>query len=163
MEESHQANSNCWRNSRSAQAALEYLLIVALTFIILVPAAYLFYGYSKQSSQEVKDSQITQLGRSIVDTAETIFYSGSGSKTELELNMPDNVNGVRIVGGRELVFNIRTESGDMDLVFFSKVSLTTTVCSTANGDIIGLEKAGLKTLKIEAIRDVKDCIKIETM
>ena len=59
---------------------MEYLLVVALTFAIIVPTTYLFYNYSKESSQEITDAQVAQLGRSIVDAAESILYSGKGSK-----------------------------------------------------------------------------------
>ena len=48
---------------------MEYLLVVALTFAIIVPTTYLFYNYSKESSQEITDAQVAQLGRSIVDAA----------------------------------------------------------------------------------------------
>src|SRR3990167_5412912 len=103
MEESHQVK---------AQSSLEYLLIVALTFAIIVPTTYLFYNYSRESSQEITDAQITKLGRSIVDSAESIFYSGQGSKTVLELNIPDSVYSALIIDGRELVFNVTTTFGN---------------------------------------------------
>ena len=63
---------------------MEYLLVVALTFAIMVPTTYLFYNYSKESGQEITDAQATKIGRNIVDTSETIFYSGQGSKTVIE-------------------------------------------------------------------------------
>ena len=59
--------------SRAAQASMEYLLVVALTFAIMVPTTYLFYNYSKESGQEITDAQATKIGRNIVDTSETIF------------------------------------------------------------------------------------------
>src|SRR3989338_5936341 len=102
-----------------AQSSLEYLLVVALTFAIIIPTTYLFYNYSKESSQQITDAQITKLGRSIVDTAETMFYSGQGSKATLELNVPDNIASAVIIDGRELVFNITTTFGVSEIVFFS--------------------------------------------
>ena len=75
----------------SAQASFEYLLVIALTFVVIVPATYLFYDYSRESSQEIIDAQVTKIGRTIVDMSESIYYSGEGSKTVLDLNMPENV------------------------------------------------------------------------
>ncbi len=137
----------------SGQSSLEYLLIVALTFAILIPTSYLFYSYSKESSQQINDAQLTKLGRTIVDTSESIFYSGQGSKTILDVNVPDNVVSAVIIDGKELVFNWTTSFGTEELVFFSSVNLTTigsnciiNVCS-----IPQLGNPGLKKIKIESI------------
>lgn len=154
MEKSYRARS---------QSSLEYLLIVALTFAIIVPTTYLFYNYSKESSEEITDAQITKLGRSIVDAAESIFYSGQGSKTVLELNIPDNIDSALIIDGRELVFNMTTNFGVSEIVFFSSVNITT-ISSNCNANICmlpELARSGLKKVKIEAIS--KDSVRIETI
>src|SRR3989338_10932270 len=109
----------------TGQVSMEYLFIVALTFAILIPTTYLFYNYSKESSHEITDAQITKLGRSIIDASETIFYSGEGSRTILELNMPDSIFSVLIIDGKELVFNTTSTYGTSEIVFFSSVNLTT--------------------------------------
>ena len=147
MEESHQAKS------RSSQSSLEYILLVALTFAIIVPTVYLFYNYSKESSQEITDSQITKIGKSIVDTAETIFYSGQGSKTTLELNVPDNVQSAQIIDGRELVLNLTTNFGISEIVFFSSVNISTlgSNCEQNVCKLTELASSGIKKVKIEAI------------
>ena len=152
MVESHQAKS---------QSSLEYLLVVALTFAIILPTIYLFYNYSKESSTEITDAQITKLGRSIVDAAETIFYSGQGSKTTLELNIPDNIESALIIDGRELVFNVTTSFGISEIVFFSSINMTTTNCTVNICKVPELASSGLKKLKIEAMS--KDSVKIEVI
>jgi len=167
MEESHQAKGRCLRerraSSRSSQSSLEYLLVVALTFVIILPATYLFYSYSKESSYEITDSQITKIGRTIVDAAESIFYSGQGSKTVLELNIPDNVDSAQIIDGRELVFNITTNFGISETVFFSSVNLTTINlnCNINICKLPGLSSSGIKKVKLEVIDQYS--VKIETI
>lgn len=134
------------------QGSLEYILIVALTLVVIVPAAYLFYNYSRQSSEEFKDSQLTKIGRDIVDTAQSIFYSGQGSKTELDLNIPDNVISAVIIDSKELVFNVTTNVGITEIVFFSSVNITT-LSSNCNNNICNLRQLatpGMEKLKIEA-------------
>jgi len=137
-------------------------MIVALTFAIIVPTTYLFFNYSKESSQEISDSQITKIGRDIVDTAELIFYSGQGSKTTLQLNIPKNVEKALIIDGKELVFNVTTSFGISEIVFFSSVNMTTTSsnCNLNVCTLPELSSPGLKKVKIEAIS--KDFVKIET-
>ncbi|MBI3035046.1 hypothetical protein HYY71_01880 [Candidatus Woesearchaeota archaeon] len=149
MEKSHRAKFG----SLSAQSSLEYLLVVALTFAIIVPTTYLFYNYSKESGQEIEDSQVIKAGRSIVDSAESIFYSGQGSKTVIELNVPESVSSAVIIDGRELVFNITTTFGISEIVFFSSVNLTTEAsgCIENVCSIPQLGSSGLKKVKLEAI------------
>lgn len=145
------------------QSSLEYLLIVALTFAIIVPTTYLFYSYSRESSQEITDAQTTKLGRSILDTAESIFYSGQGSKTVLELNVPANVGSASIIDGKELVFNITTSFGISEIVFFSSVNITTksSNCIANACSLPELASSGLKKVKIEAIS--KGSVEIEVI
>lgn len=158
MEESHQAKAPQFKRS---QSSLEYLLVVALTFAIIVPTTYLFYNYSRESTQEIADAQVTKIGKSIVDAAETIFYSGEGSKTTLELNIPDNVDSVIVIDGRELVFNITASFGTSEIVFFSAVNIST-IGSNCNANICSmpeLASSGLKKMRIEVIS--KDTVKLE--
>ncbi len=146
-----------------SQSSLEYLLVVALTFAIIVPTTYLFYNYSKESSQEIIDAQITKLGTSIIDAAKTIFYSGQGSKTTLEINIPENVESAQIIDGRELVFNITTSFGTSEIVFFSSVNITTisSNCIVNTCKLPELASSGLKKVKIEAVS--KDFVRIEVI
>ena len=148
MEESHPANAK-------GQSSLEYLLIVALTFAIIVPTTYLFYNYSKESSQDIADSQIIQFGRTLVDAAETIFYSGQGSRTVLDMNVPEKIVGAVIIDGRELVLNMSTPSGISEIVFFSSVNLTTIGpnCDRNVCKIPEFMTPGLKKVKVEAINE----------
>lgn len=164
MEKSQQAEGKCLHifAGRFSQSSLEYLLVVALTFAIIIPTTYLFYGYSKESSQMITDAQITSLGKGIIDSAEAMFYSGQGSKTTLDLNVPDNVMSAVIIDGKELVFNISTSFGVSEIVFFSSVNITTGSGCTANiCSLSGLADSGAKKVKVEAIN--KDSVSIDVI
>lgn len=136
-----------------AQSSLEYLLIVALTFVIIIPTTFLFYNYSRESSQEIIDAQISKIGRSLIDTSESIFYSGLGSKTVLQVNVPDKVTSALIIDGREVVFNVTSDFGVSEIVFFSPVNLTTTAtnCVINVCKIPELSSSGVKNVKIESV------------
>ncbi|MBW2976517.1 hypothetical protein KY347_03670 [Candidatus Woesearchaeota archaeon] len=141
-----------------AQSALEYLMIVALALGVIVPTTYLFFSYSSESNTQIIDSQVTGIGRSIIDTAETVYFSGEGAKIVLELNMPKNVDVVYILNERELVFNYTSQIGKNQVVFFSSGSIPLTsgdssiecteyqVCRLA--DIAG---PGLKKVEIRSV------------
>ena len=136
-----------------AQSSVEYLLVVAITLAIILPTTYLFYNYSKESSQEIADSQIIQFGRTLVDASESIFYSGQGSKTVLDMNVPEKIVGAVIIDGKELVLNMSTPFGISEIVFFSSINLTTigAYCSNNVCNIPEFIIPGLKKIKVEAI------------
>ena len=147
----YMAESQPAKGSSKSQASFEYLLIIALTFAIIVPTTYLFFNYSRESTQEIIDAQITKIGRSIVDSAESIYYSGQGSKTTLELNMPGTLDSAEIIDGKELVFNMSSNFGVSEIVFFSSVNITTSSGCIANVcKLADLTSSGIKKVKLEA-------------
>mgnify|MGYP001250252327 CR=1 FL=1 len=127
-----------------AQSAVEYLMIIALTLGIIVPTSYLFFRYSSESNVQIVDVQISQIGRNIMDTAETVYFSGESSKIVLEINMPENVVDVYILANRELVFEVSTEIGETDVVFFSDVPIA------EDGDLSDIAGFGSKKVKIQS-------------
>jgi hypothetical protein len=151
------------KSRAKAQSSLEYMLIVALTFTIIIPATYLFYNYSKDSSQEITDAQITKLGRNLVDSAEKIYYSGLGSKTTIDFNIPDGVTSAVIIDGKELVFNITSTIGTTEIVFFSAVNVSTSpqYCTGNVCSLPGLSSPGLKKVKVEAA--TRDSVRIDSI
>lgn len=134
-----------------AQSALEYLMIVALTMGIIIPAAYFFFQYSSESSTQIVDAQINQIGRNVIDTAETVYFSGEGSKMVLEMNMPKNLEDVYILAKRELVFKITSDVGVTEAVFFSSVSIPI----AEDGELSDIAGSGLKKIKIQSVADGK--------
>ena len=138
---------------KNAQSALEYLMIIGLTFGIITPTIYLFYSYTRESNIQIVDSQINSIGRNIVNTAESIYYSGEHSKTIMEFNMPENVNRILIISERELVFDVTTEFGNTDIVFFSDVNITAhqTYCIDNICDLSYIASQGYQKIRIESI------------
>ena len=136
-------------NAKS-QSALEYLMIIALTLGIIVPTAYIFFQYSTESNTKILDSQINQIGRSMIDTAETVYFSGQNSKIVLQLNMPESVNTINIINNRELVFNVTTDIGGGEAVFFSSVSIASPTCLGSTCSLAEIAGSGLKNIKFQS-------------
>ena len=138
-----------------AQSALEYLMIIAISLGIIVPTAYIFFKYSSDSNIQIIDSQMGQIGRSIIDTAETVYFSGESSKIILELNMPKGIVDIDIVANRELVFKIDSEIGETEVVFFSSIGIpitssdgSTDCLDNGNCDLSEIAGFGLKKIII---------------
>lgn len=146
-----------------AQSALEYLMVMAIVFMIIVPTVYLFYSYSKQSTEQMVYPQINDIGRTIINNAESVYYSGKHSKIVIDVDMPDKINDVYVLYNRELVFNISTDFGDNEMVFFSNIDLISdpdscipagcsSCCSTCDRcDLSGTTSSGIKEIKIESV------------
>ena len=136
-----------------AQSSLEYLLVVALTFVVIVPAIFIFFVYSKETGSEIADSQIIKLGRTIIEYTEIIYYNGQGSKTILDLNAPEDIKDVFIIDGRELVFNVSTSFGHSEIVFLSPINITSKPenCQKNICRLDALANEGSKKVRIEAI------------
>jgi hypothetical protein len=108
---------------KKAQSAFEYLIIVGLALTAIVPVSYIMYKHSSEYNFKIMDSRLNEIGRKVVDTAETVYFSGKDSKIVLEINMPKNVKDMYIVAGREIVFKVSTEVGENELVFLSSLSV----------------------------------------
>jgi hypothetical protein len=141
-----------------AQSALEYLMVVAITLMVIVPATFLFYGYSKESTEQIIYPRIGDIGRSIIDNAETVYYSGEHSKIVMNLDMPAKVNDIYILYNRELVFEVEGEAGVSELVFFSDVNITSDSCIVERCDLSNIASAGPKKVKLESINKGKEVL-----
>lgn len=141
-----------------AQAALEYLMVTAISLMVIVPTTYLFYSYSRASSQNLIYPQINDIGRTIISNSESVYFSGEYSKIVLDINIPDDINDVYIIDNRELVFETETDLGFNDLVFFSLVNITFEDCTDSMCNLSSLANSGIKEIKLEVISQGKQVL-----
>jgi len=107
------------------QASLEYVLIVAFTFAVLIPGIYFLYTYTLSSSSEIGSAQYTKLGQEMLAMAAQTRAQGKGSWLTLEASVPDTVIDINVsASGEELVIRFRTTEGESSVVFFSDVNLS---------------------------------------
>jgi len=145
------------RNLRS-QSSVEYLMIIAITIGIIMPTTYLFFRFSSQSTDKIEDTQALQIGTFLIDNAETIYFSGEGSKVILKLTMPENILDINIIDNRELVFNISNSYGGTESVFFSLVNITSQNCLDNVCSLSEIAGKGSKNVKLESINKGKSII-----
>lgn len=136
-----------------AQSAMEYLMIIAIVFVIIMPTVYLFYSYSKQSMDQSVYSQVGEIGRVILNNAKSVYYSGEHSKVVIDAYLPDNIQDTYILYNRELVFEIETDSGNNEMIFFSDINLTSGSCDAGRCGLPDLASSGTKNIKLEAKED----------
>ncbi len=71
-----------------AQYSVEYLMVTGLTFLILIPALFLFYQFSHSQSLEIEQNQILRLGSRMSIYAQEAYNQGLDTKLTLQEQFP---------------------------------------------------------------------------
>lgn len=137
---------------KRGQAAFEYMLIALVIGVMILPAAYLFFNYSQDSAEQIDKAQLDRLGRDVAGAAESIYYQGPPSRTELEARMPNGVSNLSIIGDwnsqrQQLLISARSKQVDADFPFPSPINI--------NGSFLGALynvsiSPGIKKITLEA-------------
>lgn len=108
---------------------MEYMILFGFVLILVVPLLVLFYSQSSGAAADVRSQQVQMVGQQIVDKAESIYYLGAPSRTEMRVSFPDGVTNVTLQN-KELVFVVRASKGTSEIVIPSKINLTGTLSTT---------------------------------
>ncbi|PIN86400.1 hypothetical protein COV19_04940 [Candidatus Woesearchaeota archaeon CG10_big_fil_rev_8_21_14_0_10_44_13] len=108
----------------SAQASVEYLMVVGLVFAIMVPAVYIFYSYSSEVSEGVTESKLVKIGDDLTSAAEEVFYLGEPSKRTVKFDMPAGVIDIEVSPNKnEMVFRTGDYYSQKEIISFSNVKM----------------------------------------
>jgi len=132
-----------------SQASVEYLMVVGLAFVIIMPMVYMFYSYTTAVQEDVSMAKIHKIGIDIVHTAEQVYYLGEPSRSTININMPENVYNITVMdsvpSGQGLVVFYYGDAGlNRPIVIPSKIPLKLGTLSS---------NPGRKVLVIEARAD----------
>ncbi len=105
---------------KRAQISLEYIMVIAFTFAIIIPGIYFFYTYSQSSAASLSAAQYDKLGQEMITSAVQTLAQGKGSYLTLDLLIPGNVENITVSeNGNELIITYMTPYGPTEAVFFS--------------------------------------------
>jgi hypothetical protein len=138
---------------KKAQISVEYLIVLGITMVLLIGASYIFFQYSKSSSEKILKSEVNNIGNKIMTTAESVYSLGEGSMIRLELNFPDQISNVYIVGNSELVIRAEFSTGNTESVFFSDIPINGTINTAGPGVIpvsIGMVHPGINVINVKS-------------
>ncbi|MGV8086576.1 MAG: hypothetical protein ACP5N1_03010 [Candidatus Woesearchaeota archaeon] len=107
-----------------AQISVEYMIIIAVSFTILLSGGYFFYGYSKNSNDMAIRAQINKIGETIITNAESIYGLSEGSLVTIDLRYPKNIRDIYILDNNEIVIRYELTNGMNEAVFFSKIRMS---------------------------------------
>ena len=80
------------------QISMEYLLVTAFAFLILVPIILIAYSQQSRFSQDVTAAQLQKIGSTLVDNANAVYYAGQPTKRTVQLYFPEGIQGITISG-----------------------------------------------------------------
>ncbi|MEK6876404.1 MAG: hypothetical protein AABX63_03265 [Nanoarchaeota archaeon] len=109
---------------KEAQISVEYMVIIGFVTIITIPLIIIYYTFTQESNEEITSSQISQISKKIVDAAESVYFIGEPSQTTMRVNIPDNVLLANLSSGKEVVFRIRSGTGESDIVQTTSVNIS---------------------------------------
>lgn len=122
-----------------AQVGVEYMIIVGFVTVAIISILGFAYFYSNQIKDQIKANQLESFATQLINSAESVFFSGEPSKTTISLYLPEGVESI-VIAPDSIVITTQTSSGKNIQAFRSKVPISGTITSTG----------GIKKLSIEA-------------
>ena len=121
-----------------AQVGIEYLIIFGFVTFAVIGVLALAVLYSNSISDSLAFSQLDSFANKIISTSESLFYTGEPSKLTITAYLPKGIEGI-VIANNEILFTIRTSSGENKMSFSSKVPISGSLSSTS----------GLKKIQIQ--------------
>lgn len=100
------------------QSSVEFLSVVAIALLVLIPGSYLFLNYTQGATEQVASNQLNLFGREIISEAEKMYVVGRDSWVTIELSLPGNFIEGGIRDGKEMYFKYGSNVGESYVVFF---------------------------------------------
>ncbi len=124
---------------KKAQVSIEYLVIMGFVVFVLIGILGASFLYTGTIKDKIKMDQVIYFSNKVISTAETVFYSGSPSKSTIFGYLPEGVKEIEIKEN-SLILTVQTNHGIAKMAFSSNVPIS--------GNITQFQ--GLRKIKIEA-------------
>ena len=164
---------------RTAQISMEYILIVTLALMILLPGIYLFRNYALESNDRIIQSRLAEISNNIFIKSREMYYYGPPSKSVVTVELPTQINSLYILSIPDnneyyLVFDVLTTNGEKEFTYESEVPLEADLpdCFPNENCNLGYCKcfperfysSGIKNFEVQASEDCiasVTCVKID--
>ncbi|MBI4149644.1 hypothetical protein HY491_04300 [Candidatus Woesearchaeota archaeon] len=118
------------KRGASAQVSMEYVMIFAFILLIIIPTAYVFRDYIRESTDSITINKIGRIARAIADTGREAYFTGPPFKSVITIEFPEQIGSMYVLDSREsqspeyfLMFNVLTATGTQTLFFESDVPI----------------------------------------
>jgi len=114
---------------RHGQVSFEYLIIVGVALMLIVPALVFFLRTSAGIDDASSHLRVHEIGLEMTSTAANVYALGRFSRLTLDVSVPEAIEGFYVVPGlagepNELIIRYYTRHGLTEAVFFPLVKLT---------------------------------------
>ncbi|MBI4399211.1 class III signal peptide-containing protein [Candidatus Micrarchaeota archaeon] len=126
------------------QLSIEYIVIIGLVLIILMPIVYLSWQYSQSTSQT---TQVQSSLNTIIEASNLVYSQGPGARTRVLIYFPNNVNSTRIQG-REVNIQLLVPGGTTDVFGLANGNLTGNISTRSGQHVLRIEMLANATVNI---------------
>ena len=91
-----------------AQIATEYLIIIGLVLLFVIPLTLLYAKYSAQSSYAITTAQVDAISNQIIGAANQVNVYGQDTQVSLKIDFPDRIKSLEF-NGKEIIFTVLDE------------------------------------------------------
>ena len=107
-----------------AQIATEYLVVVGIVVLIIIPLTYVYIKYSNQSEYAITSAKVSSIANEISKIANSAYVYGQDTQLTIDLDFPSNIQSITF-SNKDIIFKIKNSQGDVvDIVKQAEVSLT---------------------------------------
>jgi len=123
---------------KRAQISMEYIIIMSVALMILIPGLYMFKNYVFESNDELVRKAIYDNTYSLLSKARKMYYYGPPSRTLVTVDMPDSIQNMYVLAIPDnneyyLVFVLPSTKDNEVLEVVSQVPLTSGLpCDPSN-------------------------------
>ena len=117
---------------------MEYLLVMAFVFVLLVGILILAYQQSAAFSNDVSAAQVQKIGTELVDAANTVYYAGPPTKKTVRLYFPENIKNITI-SGQTILFTMQGRNGPYEYAISASTNMTGTLQPFNGLHVISIE------------------------
>jgi len=93
--------------------------VIGIALLVLTSGTLILANYSKSINDQVVSNQISIIGNTIMNNAESMYVLGNESWITIEFSLPSSLDGVALNSDTDLVFAYYTSTGVSNIVFFS--------------------------------------------
>ena|SRR3989344_7035686 len=126
------------------QAALEYLFVVGLVLMILIPLSNLAF---KRANVSVTLSDASTAINLIAKTADEVFFLGPGNKNTIDIYFPSSISNISITNN-EIIFNLNIFEENTEVFQISKANLSGNLTNFKGVHIVVIEHLDSGIVKI---------------
>ena len=111
------------RASKTGQISIEYLVIVGFTLAVILGLSVTFGIYQHHNRMSVISAETQSVARSIVDSAQQVYYYGPPTKTTLKVYFPPQIRDINIYD-KAIVFQLDSGGSTSDIEAVSSVNMS---------------------------------------